>query len=383
MIGMTSKPIVMWGIGAIGMNFLQKKWKEIDYIVDTDCNRHGEKLCYKGKTWVVKSPEDFYDKRVFWVISVKEQFYIEIKSELQNRGKAELHDFCKYDLFQKKLVLIYGNCHMLVIRNVLMKNADFLEQYGIYCIEPICSMKEPIDEGLLKVCDVFIHQDIRRDNIHGIEYSDEYLLPKLKTGCVNITVPNLYGYGRMFSPGFRKNERKDYLSLLPRMEELFPVTDEKLYRCVHDDMPYEEIVSYLLENPYSEEEILCNFNERMQALMKREKNWDFPMSQFILSNYKSHKLFYENFHPTNYVLAYITHKLLLMLGIPSNLEKLRNKMYGVDELDRDEVFVYPCVMKTLGMHWDNSCIREFYPDRRTHNLSFEKYIQEFIAWEKE
>jgi hypothetical protein len=95
------------------------------------------------------------------------------------------------------------------------------------------------------------------------------------------------------------------------------------------------------------------------------------MTDFLMENYKSKKLFHDYGHPTLFVMKYITEKLLDMLGIID-----RHLSYEVAVNDW-EVFTYPCVMNALGMSYDNQLIRVGSSNKIAEKMCFEEYIKEF------
>lgn len=123
--------------------------------------------------------------------------YKEIKKQLQDMGFIEYEDFCYCFNIDKKLVFINENCHCGIIKSYLESSSEFSRKY-VFGDWPLIFQKEVYDERIVKYCDLFIHQDIRKDNSIEYMYSDEYILPKLRNDCVRLCIPNLYGFPKAF-----------------------------------------------------------------------------------------------------------------------------------------------------------------------------------------
>lgn len=306
----------------------------------------------------------------FVVVTTNLKNYCDVQAVLKEYGKVEFDDYIWAPLWGKKLVALHGNCHMEIVKRILLDNDEFNLKYAIYEIPFIqCNKKGYIDTNLLQHLDVFIHQDIRNDNKYGERLSDEYNRKFLRGDCVDITVPNLFGYGKMFFPGFMWNPY-NYVCEYDR-NGLFPHSDRVLNELFEKNISVGEICDYLLKNPYEETEIMNNFREVMGKLREREKNWDIPMSDFLMNNYQREKLFHDQGHPTLFVMRYITEKIMDFLGIENKYTTYRGTM------NSHEVFVYPCVMKTLGIEYENLYIRTGSDNKIASQLSFEEYIHEF------
>jgi hypothetical protein len=366
--------IMLWGAGSTATIYIYKYRNIIEGVIDSDETKCvddvGERKSILGiPVW---KPNEILGKSgiPFIVVTTSRVNYYEIKDVLSRYGMTEYEDYIWAPLYGKKLIALHGNCHVNTIKGYLRSNEEFNARYGI-CEIPLIQLNKDghIDMNLLKHLDVFVHQDIRKDNQFGERLSDEYNRQFLKRECVDITIPNLFGYGRMFFPGHCSNPYNyvcEYNTL-----GLLPGADRALIECFEKNMSVEQICNYLLKNPYSNIEIINNFNENVRKLREREKNWDIPVTDFLMENYKDKKLFHDPNHPTLFVMKYITEKLLDMLGI-----KDRHLSYDVAMNDW-EVFIYPCVMNALGMSYDNQIIRVGNSNKIVDKMGFEEFIKTF------
>lgn len=183
---------ILWGRGVDAERFYYQYRDKIDILFCVDSNWSGGGS--KFHELEVYSPEALTGVDAKILISTS-QYYNEIKKTLINKGYLEYQDFNYCFDFDKKIVFIHGNCLCRVIKKYL-QSSDFFPKNYVFGDWPLiyeCG-EEGIDEQKLKACDVFIHQDIQRNNSKGIYFSDEYILPKLKEDCIKICIPNLYGF---------------------------------------------------------------------------------------------------------------------------------------------------------------------------------------------
>ncbi len=123
--------------------------------------------------------------------------YNEIKKMLVKRDLKEYQNFAWHYVCFRKIVVINANCHGNAVQEYLRQSKDFNMKYVIYPVEEIQNNKSrEIDEMLLSVTDVYIHQDIRSNNKVGYKLSDDYIISRLNPSCLKVCIPNLVGFGK-------------------------------------------------------------------------------------------------------------------------------------------------------------------------------------------
>ena len=140
-------------------------------------------------------------------------------------------------------------------------------------------------------------------------------------------------------------------------------------------MSLEQICSYVQgDGILSSGDILQNFNTYITKIQQREKDWDIKISDFILTHYKSEKLFYDSGHPTNVIFEKISVDILQILGISDWISTdLR--------LDSNEIPIYPWIRKVLGMEWTEERIRVSSNAKKCSDyMDIKEYIREYIWW---
>lgn len=303
-------------------------------------------------------------------------YYSEIANQLKEIGLTEIEDFIPYNLFNKKIAIIYGNCHTRIIKKYLESSYKFSDIYGFYDFGTIYSFAFVgyLEESVLEHCDLFIYQYVSKE-YKGYEASTDYILAHLNKGCKKINIPNLIGFGKMFFPQSTFNPYDKSYKVAPG--GLFPNGDENIIKFMENNISINKIIHSLKKNIYSKNYILLNFNTVFKKLIDKEKYWDIKISHFIKKNYKKKLLFYDPGHPTNYLLKKIAKEVLRTLNIYDKIQIID----GIN-LDIWQMPIYPCVRKCLKLKFKTKKLRCTLPveEFRNRKLTFEDYIREYISW---
>lgn len=364
------KEVVVYGTGVNAVKcvrFLENNDIKIDYILD------GRAGIGKFKDYPVYMPSDERLAGKYIVVACAGGTYEAIRERLHKY--KEFKDYIYYNWLNKKMVYLHGNCHMDVIEACLDSSGKFRKEYAIYPAARVC-MNQPINTDILEDMDIWIHEDIQKNNRFGYEFSDEYLGRFMTEDVVEIIMPHLYGLGGGFFP-YAKEWNNKNTALLNGADRtsMFPRRDALIEQCLENNMGLEQICSYVQENDIvSGEYILENFNVYINKIQQREKYWDIKISDFILEHYRSEKLFYDDGHPTNVLLEKISADILQILGVPDNV--------STDiRLDLNEIPVYPWIRKVLGMEWTEEYIRTSENAIKCNDyMDIEEYIREYIWW---
>ncbi len=332
----------------------------------------------------VYEPDSKYlSDKVYVIVAVGTMpTYLVLSKQLKELHLGEFTDFIYYKWIDKKLVLLHGNCHMTVIHAYLESSKKFSTKYAIYPNPLIQENREKrIDSRVLENCDLWIHEDIQKDNIYGYFLSDTYIRQKWRgTGRGNekkeIIIPHLFGLGKAFFPQYGWNKRNEKINNARDTNGMFPHSDCIIDRCVEEGMIVEDIITFCKSDlALDEETIFQNFEVYMKKIMEREKSWDISIYDFILLNYKKNKLFYDAGHPTNTILKKICEDILNKLDIKEE------NIYTNINLDTHEIPVYPVVRHSLKMEWEENEIRKSSTAKKMCSyMDFEEYIREYLWW---
>lgn len=282
---------------------------------------------------------------------------------------------------RRKSVVIYGNCHTAIISQMLECCSEFNEKYFIIPTKQIQQIKDPknLYEDCYNQCDVFIHQSIRLNNRYGEEYASQNIIDRLKPGCSVISIPNVYHLPLCFFPQYKETPelRRNGITYFIRDSIVDSHLDKpfRLKKLVKTD--YEDSCLF------SREDIKTSFDLFIDKVKKREKDWDIKVSDFILENYKSHQLFYDPNHPTNFFFNFLTTELLKLLQC-TEITYLEHQSFGKC-LDSMEMPVCKAVVEALQLNWgDSSVIRKSMPNTNLlqSKMDINSYAYQYMscAW---
>ena len=291
------------------------------------------------------------------------------------------------DIENKKMVIVYGNCHTSIISQMLEANPAFNEKYYIYPTERIQNIKDPKDlyQDCYAHCDVFIHQSIRLNNRYGEEYASERIIARLKPSCKVIAIPNVYHLPLCFFPQYHDAPELKNKDVMHCTTFFFrdSIVDAHL-GSVRGLLGLYKRVKADYQNPllFDNNGIIDSFNQFIDKVRKREEAWDIKVSQFIIEKYQQHQLFYDPNHPTNYFLSYIARELLNLL--------VEGENFGVVELEIKETLesiefpICQSAVTALGLQWKETVIRRNNPITRVTpckmNLFWYTYQYFIFIW---
>ena len=312
--------------------------------------------------------------------------YEKIKNEFIRQGLREFHGFYYWEAYIKKIAVIHANCNGLAYREFLRKSQEFSSKYFIYPLPAIHENHEKnIDESLLKECELFIHQEIRKDNEFSYYFSDEYILPRLKKSCKKIIIPKLGNYADIIFP-------VSYVTDTPKLklggaanDMLFQgnrIIDEAFQKRKNIDGIIAEFVDVDIASQEDEEKCKKNFHDKIEMLKEREKTWDVKISDYIIENYRDYKLFTDTVHPSRMLIMEICHRIadVLMLKNTENI-------FIEEDYEMVESFVMPWVKKVLGLRFKEEYVRtnsrinwEGNARLKDGKMDLREYIREYVYW---
>lgn len=360
-----TKPTILFGVGKRAEKFLIRYYDKIEIYELFDNIKNGTFYNYP-----IKKP--YYKKNVFIIVTVDDVFaYFTIRKQLLQLGYKEFEDFIPYTIYNRKIALAYGNCHMEAVKKFLECNRDFSEKYGFYPFPAICDMKKISDyENILPHIELFLHQAIQKDNCYGEKLASCYLLDKVSEKCQVVAIPNMYGLPKCFFP--QLDCETNYNSEGYR----YFFMDNNIVSWLKEGKTIKEIKDRISQGVYSESEILNMWEQFKKKLLLREKEWDIKISDYVFANYQNEKLFCDRNHITAKLAKEIANRILQYLGIDS---KITVYPIGMDSL---ETFIYPDVKKALGLKFEEKTIRQFSLDTSYsgYEMDYEEYIEQICAY---
>lgn len=360
---MKKENIIIFGAGNIGEQFAYEYFDKINICYFWDNNKTGELLGYP-----IQRPE--FNKQHFIIVASKA--YLEIREQLIHMGYNEFDDFIPFQIFKKKMAIVYGNCHIGTIGNYLERHTEFFSEYGFYPFPLIHTLKDMRFDyySILQNCDLFLHQSIRRDNVYGVAYSSEEILKYVNKACRVISVPNLYGLPKYLFPQLNMQ----YDGPVGKAGSFF--IDDNIVKWLEEGKMKDEIITYISSGGvYSKTEIVDMWEDFKLKLFEREKEWDIKISDYILSSQQDEKIFCDTNHITSRTAREIASRILDFMGYQ---KKINVELPAMDTL---EAFVYQDVKDALGLEFEEKFIRKYtWGGVFEHEMDLEEYVDRLCQY---
>jgi hypothetical protein len=373
------KKVVIWGTGKNAVDF-KLTHDDIKIVCFIDSCRKKDDLYWDEIPILLPEEATEIINKEYIVVATSENVYQVIRELLIKKEKKEFRDFTYHTCFEKKLAVLYGNCHIWPIKCGLTSSSRFNEEYAIYPLPPIHEINERhnIDSynTVFHECDLFIHQSVRKDNRYGEDYSSINLMGKLKKESKILAVPNLYGLPTCFYPTYDfKNGGNGNII---RDVSYFPYRDSYIEKDYAEGINENAIVNTIENgNVLKTGEIARKFDEFIKKVKLREREWDIFMSDWILVMYKEHELFYDANHPTEIVMKKIINEIFNLLDIDDDVV-LEGEDYVLDSF---EIPIYGQVAEELGLKYRNNIMRKMSANDLTHRaLTVKEYVDQYIRW---
>lgn len=380
------KKIVLYGTGLEGEKFYWR-WKD-EYEIVFCIDKFHKDTFHGIPVYDISKVKDKLAE-YFIVIAGRLPHCIDMEKNLKEMGLSEFINYTFSERMDKKLAILYGNCHMDVLERYLNSNPKFADEY--YIKRFFVAHGEVPDENDLSHCNLLIGQDIWDKGGHS---SIEQLKSQTKESCLKIVIPNLYGTNLYF-PQVEKGALENYEGFLKHFAE-----DALGYRENHSEqknavknigfldvnlntiwngLPV-EVIKNKIENEiiYNKEDIISRFEREIEKLKNREEKCDIVISDYILEHYQQRQLFYDPCHPIEEVICEKGRRILDFLGIEIiEYDKICRLLDGA------EIFIYGCVKLALALEFQQDYIRiginRNYTLRKKP-LCLEEWIEDCLRW---
>lgn len=227
-------------------------------------------------------------------------------------------------------ITIYANCQGSLLLGFLQKvlkfeSANCLVSYS--CFRDQTNL--PIE--ILSDSDIFIYQPV--DEKHGIynTVNNEGILKFLNKECKKISFPSIYA--NIFPLYLEDNE---------------VVGGESILTLRNNGFTLEQIL-YMYKNLLIDFNLEKRFLSSLNYMRQKEQFCDIKLSDFIEQNITKFKIFDTQNHPTGTIIAYLSNKVLEILGVDHRFkieeheENLVPGSYGYS----------PYMEKELGIKYDD------------------------------
>lgn len=360
---MKGKEIIVFGAGKEGEKFMCQHFQDIQISCFWDNRKTGDILGYP-----IEKPQAGKD----CYIIVASVLYLEIREQLIQMEYREFDDFIPYQIFGKRMAVLYGNCHMSAIKVYLEGHKTFASKYGFYPFPMIQDYKNCNEDfgEVFSHCDLFLHQSIRKDNAYGEKFSSEYVLRSIPQSCEVIAVPNLHRMPKYLFPQSLPIKWTCGGSFIP-----FGL-DKNILTWVKEGKSVDQIKAYIFGGGvYQRAEIIGMWETFINKTELREKEWDINILDYILENQTKQKLFSDINHITSRTALEIANRLLRYMG---HCELCCERAL----LDDVEAIIYADVAEALELKFEREYIRKwgFYNAVYPYEMNEEEYVEQLVQF---
>ena len=285
----------------------------------------------------------------------------------------------------KKIVMLYGNCQMGALQQMLSSHFQFQKEYFFLRIPAVCQYNDDLVRSIfggggqfLQLVDLFISQRVKETNKFGKILATKNISSKLNENCKIVWIPNTYFDG--YFP--QRINNSHYVREFP-------------YRFFHGDKYVNEIMEKSDMNPDIDAILdkICDPNfipareiqnvteDSLTELKSREWFCDVKISDYIETNLFGKQIFYAGNHPSLQVMMEVAKRILRMIGMHSdnflNIHALLDDSNLKIALIGQDVPVYASVIKffdlreKLDIYYANRFVWDF-------KGNFREYMREYI-----
>ncbi len=395
--------IVIWGSGTRGMGAyyaLRKSYEILGFLDSDPEKKHME---------IVDGKKVLESKPAGCLVIIACGRWMEVSRLLLEKGLRLCMDFLPYHMLmmeeirlndllycfraediaaylkevrdRKQVALIYGNCQIDIMANMMEYNEEFRRRYILLRVPPVHLYKDEAhiekvlySDEIMKLVDLFIFQCVREDNRYSAKLGTAHIAEGMGKGCRKVCIHNLYFDGYFIQ--YDSDEGK-YLKNMD--EKSFPYTDVIVDMLLEDKKGTEEIIQLISKDDFvPKEKIETRCRKSIENLCAREKLVDVPIVDYIREHYKREQLFYTHNHPKNIVIYEYVKRILRVLEIDcvdEFTEEELNLEFGTLRINNFPV--YPCVVKALGLE-------KYETKARISHISpglvtMRQYIREYIS----
>lgn len=312
-------------------------------------------------------------KRCLDFINDKFLYFCLDYSESERGIKPVLHKCgLNFMLKGRKLICFYGECHIDVYTDLLLKSKSFRKKYLILGGKEIAYLANKHSHFIKRKeawdkIDVIIYNPGIPDREGAPPLCD--VLDWMPKEALRIEVTNAAFKGYMPQHTDRIFLNRGY----------FIWGDKNLNRLLKEgEIDRNSVQELAKEDFYSEEYVNSYFDKSIKRMKLYEKHCNVKIADYIEVHGREEVLYYSVTHPEFNIMLEITKRIAQMLGINREEILSSNKnASGVLELHSHGEVVYPSVYKGLQIKED-PYERRIQPGNYKISYTFEEYISEYI-----
>lgn len=272
----------------------------------------------------------------------------------------------------KKVCIIYGNCIVAIITELLKRKSEFEETFEIIYVRsfknPSSKMVE-LPRDKIKKCSLFL---LQRGHLQFPEFYSQ-----LPSSCQVISFPLLSL--KSLWPMNRNDPRNK-----PEPEKGFPFGrypsgDRLVIKLLNKGLTASQIFERYSSTDIREFIDFAKIQKKeLMSWKELDEKCDLPLNWYVAENFTKERLFWTPRHPTLKLMQMQTDSILKALGMSCLSQGAISMLHKNDPLGRLHLPIHPDVIRYFNLKWvDKNTKYKFYEEGW---LTFEEYLKKYIEF---
>lgn len=375
------RKVMIFGCGNNAKKFCEQYGDDLPVVGFYSNNTRENFFTFHNSTWNVIQPKPKDESTPYIIVCSKA--FESISEQLILMGYKPFEDYIDeemagYLLNERKVILLYGFCHLRAIKDCLNHSKMFHQEYCAYYFSnylPGTIYEKQALKFWIERCEILIYsQSLTLENSTINQILLSYLEKNIKALCI----PAIYFSG-YFPQKNRVGNKLNQYSIKCENHEYTPFSYEDgwLNECIDKGMTAQDVLEALYtETIYEKNFILDNLEKEWKRNYLMESKSDFKIVDYLEKNYKRKRLFRNEAHMENVVIEQYAKQIMDCLGLQDPL-----CFYHIEHplLICSQHVIYPEVGNVLGLEWDVKTEKlDLYTYNGWKSVTMEEYINLYM-----
>ncbi|MDE7476459.1 MAG: hypothetical protein K2M91_00675 [Lachnospiraceae bacterium] len=388
-----SKRIILWGTGNTAKTFCDKYGDKLPIYACTSNDRNIVSV-NNLKTIGLQELDPVTD-----FIIVCSIYYDEIRYQLMCIDGYEPNiNFMKYSIFEelydaevnsKKLIVAVGQCEIGEMCQALHMISYFKKQYTVIYFDEqkVCAHGNKCDLAETKEClkllgkaDYFIKPSaLKPQSMQSFQALQQYVNNQCKTITISLFTMDSY-----WPQDIAKERTINKYYVVKNKSKLcaFVERDQVIERYIDEGYSTKEIMNLICKDDFFDYSVVKNNHDNcIKRIRIADKISDIKITDFVLHNYNSMKLYCDRGHFNEHLLKEYVRRFLQFLGDDMSEKELMAMDISCITQHVNELPIYPSTAKILKLEFVNK--DTLYRENRYDGIrlvTFEEYMEAFITY---